>query len=262
MNYSINDLGDCIFGYLTTVPNQPKSLTQIFEEITKSSGHRCDDLSHDINNLTYKRKFLESFDMLDTKYTNIYKLYKHGMFYLMFSNKSSQEISLEQHYHNINNVDQFSGEYIDNIMNTISPDIMFEYFFKSNSNQNNRYTQFFKEYLQYFTIEDAKRLFENYDINPETNICGTTFIKMARDSNNSELLEYLIKKKYDSKLTKLKADNLILKKNNTIVLLNNKNLESENKKIKNELKNMKILQMIPIGILTIINAGLIFMLFR
>ncbi len=262
MNYSIKELDDCIFGYLTTVSNQPKSLMEILRNITGSTGHRCEVLSKDFDNPTLKKKFFEACDTLDNNFKNIHKFYKHGMFYLMYSDKSPEEVNLEQYYNDIN-YDSHNGDLNDFVSIGFGQDIILDYFLKTNnSNSNNKYVAFVKDYLARCTVDDVKRILEQYDFDPEKQLCGTNLLQMAVDNKNIVLVKYLTKKKYEGKITKLKGDNLVLKKNNTVMLLTNKNLESENKKIKKQLNNMSIYQWVPIGVLVMVIVGLVAVLFR
>lgn len=262
MNYSISEIDDCIFGYLTTVPNQPKSLMEILRNITGSTGHRCEALSKDSDNSTMRKKFFEACDTLDNNFKNIHKFYKYGIFYLMYSDKLPEEVNLEKYYNDIN-YDCHNGDSNDFASIGFEQDIILDYFLKNNNNNNNnKYATFIKDYLAKCTVDDIRKILEQYDFDPEKQLYGTNLLQMAVDNENIELVKYLTKKKYDGKITKLKGDNLILKKNNTVIVLNNKNLESENKKLKKQLNNMSMYQWVPIGVLMTIIVGLLSILLR
>ncbi|MCJ7636384.1 MAG: hypothetical protein MUO21_02735 [Nitrososphaeraceae archaeon] len=247
---------------MSTVSNQPKSLLEILRNISGPTGHRCEALSKDSSNSNLKQKFFEACDTLDNNYKNIHKFYKHGMFYLMYSDKSSENINLEQYYNDIN-YDCHNGDYSDFISVGFSQDVIMDYFLKNiNGSVNNKYSAFVKDYLSRCTIEDAQKIFEQYDFDPEKQILGTNFLQIAKNNKNVDLIEYLSKKKYSGKITKLKADNLILKKNNTVLLLKNNNLEAANRKMKKELSSMSVFQWMPIGILVAIIVVLFGVLFR
>jgi len=257
MNYSISELNDCIFGYLTTVPNQAKSLPEILSNITQTTGHRCEALANDVNNSDYRRKFLESCDTLDNTYKNIYKFYKNNMFYVMYSDKDPNEVNQRMEYYYGSIADTSNDE---TIFVSFGPDIILDYFLsstQSQNSQNNRYMLSVKEYLSKCTVNDAQRIFDKYKFSPDKQFSGTSLLQMAIDNNNAPLVEYLVKEKYSGKITKLKADNLTLKKNNTVLLLNNKTLDNDNKKLKKELGNTKIFQLVPIGVLVSVIVGLV-----
>lgn len=251
MEYKLSELSDCVFGYLTTVSDIPQSLTMIWSHITGSTGHRCTSLD---NNLAkHRRLFLETCDTLDNTYKNIHKFFKNGTFYIMYSDKTSEEVNAALgNYHN--SVDDNLGD----AFSTFGSDVIIDYFFNSKNNSaNNKYTTYVKDYLSHCTVDDAKKIFGSYDFHPDKPLFGTSILDMAIQNNNTSLVAYLSKVKYESKITKLKADNLTFKKNNTILTLNNKTLEQENKKLKKELSRTHLLQYVPVTVLVSVIVALV-----
>lgn len=220
----MTELGDCIFGYLASKSSEALSVAEIFTHITGDTGHRCDQLSKNKDKDDYKRKFFEVCDNLDSNFKNIHKYYNDGLLYLMFCEDSDPK------FYNLKstNMDTY----------TFDQNIILDYFLKNinNINPNNKYTEFVKNYLSKCTVDDAKRIFEQYNFNSDEEIFGTNFMKIAIQNNNVELVQYLVKQRYSGKITKLKASNLVLKKNNTMLLLKNNTLDNQNKKLLKELK--------------------------
>lgn len=252
MDYKLSELSDCVFGYLAANPDEAQSLTNIWNHVTGETGHRCSTLNQ--TNTKHKKLFLATCDTLDNNYQNIYKFYKNGVFYIMYSDRSPEVVHNEiSNYYDIN-----KNNTNDNFFTSFGPDIIIDYFFNSENNSTeNEYTAYVKNYLSQCTVDDARKIFGTYKFSPDRPLFGSSLLDMAIQNNNMPLVAYLTKVKYESKVTKLKSDNLTLKKNNTVLMINNKNLEKENKKLKNEMKNISIMRTVPVAILVSVIVGLI-----
>jgi len=249
MEYKLSELSDCVFGYLSANPDVPQTLTTIWNHVTSDTGHRCPALKQ--NNMKHRKLFLETCDTLDNNYNNINKFFRNGTFYIFYCDKTQEEVSAI-----INNSNQENNS--DNSFESFGADIIIDYFFNSTNNSTeNKYTSYVKTYLSQCTVDDARKIFGQYKFSTDKPLFGSSLLDMAIQNNNTELVAYLSKVKYESKITKLKADNLTFKKNNTVLMINNKSLEQENKKLKKELQNMSIFRTVPVVGLASVIVGLI-----
>lgn len=235
MNYPLSELENCIFDYLASKPDILISINKILMDITCTSGYRCDALEHllSTNNHFGQKKFFEACDNLDSNFKNVHKFYNQddNLFYLMFSTEKKPTMN------SFDNDDNNNG----NLELSINQNIILDYFLKNNNtNKDNKYTEFIKSYLSKCTVDDAKSIFEQYSFSNQE------IFNLAKNNNNMDLVIYLLKERYAGKITKLKADNLVLKKNNTVLLIKNNTLESHNKKLIKENLNLNGIQWSPI----------------
>ena len=58
MDHSIDNLNDCIFDYLLSNIDKPKSFDEIYDAISGTTGHRCSELSRYNSKKKYGSYFL------------------------------------------------------------------------------------------------------------------------------------------------------------------------------------------------------------
>jgi hypothetical protein len=83
MNHPIENLSECVYDYLVLNQDAPKSFEEIYNDITKESGHRCLELLEDVENNRFK--LLTVMYTLEHSYMNIQQIFGHGTVYLIFT---------------------------------------------------------------------------------------------------------------------------------------------------------------------------------
>lgn len=245
MDHPISELSDCIFDYLTSHPDTPKNFTQLYNDISGQTGHRCSELNNMYNKNLYKNRFMAECYTLDNKYKNIYKIYKYDIPYLIFSTKLKQDvINHETSTGNYNN--HLVNDESDTYYNSSDLDDMIDYLLENN-NEGSTYTNLLfdqdQSILQYIVrtnkIDKLRKLMDLYDIDLTHHSNGKTLIDIASDNGNINLLKELLDYQYNKKVTELSMTLSDVKKTNTKLLNNNRVLILKNKTLENTLNKSK-----------------------
>ncbi len=110
MDHDIANLDDCIFDYLVSNCDEPKSFDEIYDSISKSSGHRCSELNKYDAKKKYGNYFLSTCYGMSDNYKNVHKTFKRNVGYLMYSdNKSFDNIDIKSNNIPTNTFNMFDG---------------------------------------------------------------------------------------------------------------------------------------------------------
>ena len=82
MDHTLDELDACIFDYLAANEDYPKSIDEIWIDITSDDGHRCSELGN-----ANKNFFVSTCYDMDINYNNIQKYFVNGRLYLVYSKK-------------------------------------------------------------------------------------------------------------------------------------------------------------------------------
>jgi regulator of replication initiation timing len=227
MDHSIDNLNICLFSYLASIPDSPKSFIQIFNDITGETGHRCSELNDPVLRNANKNKFMISCYSLDNEYDNIHKIYKNDVVYLVYSDNLKVEVMVQfDQYHNdisldtslgigdMNNiVDSLVGHKID--LTTPIDNSILEYLVR-----NGEHAKF-------------KKLCDIYEIDFDFD----KLIKLALEHKSIDILKEL----YECQLKEQKHGYDVhvshAKKSNTKLLNDNKILSMQNTTLRDEMSS-------------------------
>jgi len=239
MDHKVAELDTCVFDYLTSHPDEPKSFTQIYNDISGTTGHRCSELQNMFNRQKYKDLFMTICYTLDNKWDNVHKIYINDKPYLIFSNKPRGEVVTE-----FQNMGQTNSIYIDNAT-PLEYDNIIDYILTD----DNTYPEFSfvddlnidGNLLQYLVkknkIDKLKKILELYDINLNEKVNGKTLLDFAIENNYAEMVKELMNQELQNQKTNYEANIKELKKLNTKLQGEKRILDLQNKTLKNELAN-------------------------
>jgi len=94
MDHPIENLEECVFDYLISHKDVPKSLEEIYDDISGTTGHRCSELNSYNARYKYKHRFLSVCYNINNVYENIHKYFKHDTCFLLYSEKKKNVIPL------------------------------------------------------------------------------------------------------------------------------------------------------------------------
>ena len=94
MDHYIDNLEECVFDYLVSHKDVPKSLEEIYDDISGTTGHRCSELNTYNAKYKYRNKFLSICYNINNVYENIHKYFKNNICYLLYSEKKKNLITL------------------------------------------------------------------------------------------------------------------------------------------------------------------------
>ena len=86
MNNTLQNLKESIFFHLTANEDKPISLYSMWNQMLSPTGWRCEELK-----LCNKDFFITEFHCVPNDYKDIYKIYKQGVPYLVYTKKSLSE---------------------------------------------------------------------------------------------------------------------------------------------------------------------------
>lgn len=91
MDYSLENLDECIFDYLVYNKDEPKSFIKIWADIYGENGIRCSEVYKRGNEIESEFKFYNICYTLPSTYKNVYKIYVHDTLYLVYTMKTDLE---------------------------------------------------------------------------------------------------------------------------------------------------------------------------
>lgn len=239
MDHKVAELDTCVFDYLTSHPDEPKSFTQIYNDISGTTGHRCSELQNMFNRQKYKDLFMTICYTLDNKWDNIHKIYINDKPYLIFSNKPKAEVVTE--FQNIGHtnsifIDNATPLEYDNIIDymTSADDTYPEFSFVDDLNIDENLLQYL---VKKNKIEKLKKILALYDINLNEKVNGKTLLDCAVENNYTEMVKELMIQEMNNQKNEYEANIKKLKKLNTKLQDEKIILDLQNKTLKNELAN-------------------------
>lgn len=234
MNYSIDELDQCIFNYLVCHQNIPKSMGTIYNDITSGSGHRCDELNNN-HREKYKYRFMTAFHSVPNNFENVKKTYSNRIPYLTFncddlSSDSDNETVLQNQGDNfkIKSFDKF----IDYLLDT---DIDYD-FDEPVYNHESILTHLVR-------AKDIDRIKILYDRKFNKKI-------LELQSKNDAIQQENLELKTNEQYSQLQI-NVLQKENNDFIINNSKTANTTNCK-----------SILVIFMALLVNAGLFFLLIR
>lgn len=238
MDHKIENLGECIFDYLSSHPEKPKTFVQIFNDISGSTGHRCTELQNLSKRKQYKDRFMTICYTLDTDWNNIHKIFMDNVLFLVYSTKSHSEVINELHsdVHNLeyHNVDDFELEtVIDYMLENQSKqhDHSFEL-----QNKLNIDGDLLKFLVRKNKLDKLTKVLGSYDVELNTNDCSwDSLVNIAIENSHSGIVKVLMKNNFKNKKKVLKMNIDELKKLNTKLQNENTSLSLKNQSLKEEL---------------------------
>jgi len=239
MDHKIAELDTCVFDYLVSHPDEPKSFTQIYNEISGTTGHRCSELQHQFNRQKYKDLFMTICYTLDNKWDNIHKIFINDKPYLLFSNRPRSEVMTEFQGISHNNsifIDTVNPLEYDNIIDYMiaDDDTHPEFNFVDDLNIDGNILQYL---VKKNKIDKLKKILELYDINLNEKVNGKTLLDFAIENNYTEMVKELMNQELQNQKNEYEANIKELKKLNTRLQGEKRILDLQNKTLKNQLAN-------------------------
>jgi len=245
MDHKIEELDACIFDYLSSHPDIPRSFTQIFNDISGSTGHRCSQLMDLSNRKKYRDLFITTCYTMDNKWKNVHKIFKNDVPHLVFSTKSRSEVMLE-----FNNTkfytDTYNGEMpymldtdiieIDSAIDYMldNDDMPYDFDFSLQLNPNENLVQYL---VKKNKLDKLKKVLELFDVKLDEKFNGKTLVDTAIESGNIEMVKELMEFDFNNKKHELDRIITDLKKCNTILRDECKSSKSQNKALTKQMNN-------------------------
>jgi hypothetical protein len=190
MDNKLENIKESIYFHLTGNEDKPISLYSMWNQMISDQGWRCSELK-----ISNKQFFITEFHCIPNEYKDVYKFYKNGIPYLVFTQKP------------LSNFDDVSyNQVLDKECFCSLDDIVDSYIQGKNNSVD---TDFVNSLIQTDNTKLVEKLlnhsnyFENeYD----------TFIKHA---NSSTMSNYLLQKKYETKICELNGCIFDLRKTNS-----------------------------------------------
>lgn len=226
MDHSIDKLDECVFDYLSAHPDQPKSFTRIYNDISGETGHRCSELNNHVNHQRYKDKFMTICYTLDRTWKCIYKVFltDDAIPYLIFSNKTYAEV-LE--FCNVSNIVYDTA----GSMDTHALDDIVNFMIVNASTRDS--SDIDDNLLQYLVCKNKTRellkIFDLYDVKLNN---FDTLLNTALQNSFSDLVKVLIDKQNNT----IKKHNELLTKELGLLQRKNENLVNDNEELSLELR--------------------------
>ncbi len=211
MDHPINELEGCIFDYLISHKDIPKSLEEIYTDITGLTGHRCSELrAYDATHI-YKNRFASICYNINNNYKNIHKYFKNNTCFLLYSEKKNNFIPLS-YSNKINNTLKPNTLESNHLVNPlgknfldVNPDDFIKYTISHNNSFN--YNTLINENETMIELIIRRGNFPNVSFLIENNI-----VNIGVDYN--KLIEFAIKHKQYFMITKI--IDLLVEHNNKI----------------------------------------------
>ena len=239
MDHKIEELDACIFDYLSSHPDTPKSFTQIFNDISGTSGHRCSQLMDLSNRKKYRDLFTTTCYTMDNKWKNIHKVFKNDIPYLVFSTKNRSDVMI-----NCGNlpitIDLTGGQQdifeldsaIDYMLDSSERQGDFDFSLQLNTNEN---------LIQYLVrknkLDKLRKLLKLFDVKINEKFNGKTLVETAMENGSIEVVKELMDLDFNNKKYELDTTIKDLRKCNTILQNENALLKLENKALTRQLSN-------------------------
>ena len=238
MDHTLDELEECVYDYLSSHPNEPKTFMEIYDDISGTTGHRCSELQNLDNKIIYKDKFIMICYSLEKSYNNIYKVFKQNLPYLIFSTQVKTYDDLVEDL-NISYCDALTYE-----LNTIKLDNIIETLLALNNNQ----LDIDPHLLQYLVANNDtnkfKKLLDVFYIDVNTEYNGKTLMCTAMENHHMEMVQLLTKEKllqleskHNVEINEIKKLNSKLSLDNNKLQLEKAKLAAENKTLTRELDN-------------------------
>lgn len=242
MDHPISQLNDCIFDYLTSYPDMAKSFTQIYNDITGSTGHRCSELNDPSFRALRKNRFITTCYTLDNEYKNIHKIFKSGTPYLVFSSKPKADVAMQFNLQDLTDSDVMPSSC------PVDYDGMIDYLLE-NTDQfddfdfNNAQMTETETLLQYIIktnkLEQFRKIMSLYDIDLKQQINGKSLIDFVLECGNVSLLKELLEHQHNKNVTELSTSLSNVKKLNTRLSNNNRILQLKNQTLEGTVMELK-----------------------
>ncbi len=239
MDHTIDQLDDCVYDYLVSKINDPKSLVEIYNDITQNQGHRCTKLNDPKMRGIYKKKFVATCYTLNIHYENIYKIYKNNKLYLIFSRENPVEI-YKKHIS-----DSSDFKEMENIFEPTDQLAMIDLFMDDLKNRNYKFEDLLLEdentvfhiLAKYDKTDQFREISKFFDCNLDIkNTLGKTPIDIAIENNNCKILTQFLNYKYEKQILNLNTRLTEIQRMNSKLLEEKNNLERGNIK-KNQMGN-------------------------
>jgi ankyrin repeat protein len=232
MDHKIDELGECIFDYLSSCPDCPKSLTEIYNSISGTTGHRCTELNSYPKKDIYKKKFMTECYSLDSKFDNVHKIFKKDKLYLVYSNKEKADVltmfnSYETH--------------IPNLYGEMDLDAILEYVIDNYEDHNDfdfNSPMVMHHLIKNNKVEQFKKVVELFDVDINSkDSSGKTLMDIALENNNAALVKALMEQDSNNKVSDLMISNKNLKQFNTKFNKQCEDLLEKNNSLTQQLRN-------------------------
>ena len=235
MDHSITELDACVFDYLTSHADQPKTFTQIYNDISGPNGHRCSALNSaaPAARELYKKRFLTTCYTLDNTFKNVHKVFKNSTPYLIYSNKSRADVMRDFGDLDIVNTNLSSEDYDNNDLENIieylldNKESYNDFNFTAPVSANENMLQFL---VRTNKLDKIRKILDNYDID-----VARSLIDMATDNNNGAMVRELSIRYYDKQITELNTAASNSRKLNTKLSNQNKILNLQYKSLQNKM---------------------------
>lgn len=233
MDHTINNLDACIYDYLAYHSGNPKTLPQIYSDITSPVGHRCTDLNTPALKYEYKNKFITICYQMDTLFNDIHKIFRDDKLLLVYSKKSHDEV-IKQYtpelyaYSGIEldtdmNNDPLNCLVMDAVSQNKYPTITFE---DSNT--------ILHEIAKHNAILEFDMLANKFELDILVlNRYGKSPIDLAEEHNHAQMVRRMVEYMYCIELLHIRTrlydaeqNNIILTERNTLLTTHNRELQS------------------------------------
>ena len=228
MDHPISKLDECVFDYLVSNKDKPRSLVKIFKDITKDTGHRCSTLGNNKDNESYKKKFISICYTLHKHYKNIKRRFQDDRLYLWYSTELS-----DIYKYDLDN-DFSDDDELDNMPKDSSIDYILEnhndYKYFPLDERYDNYDNAIHILVRNGNSGTLKKLLDQFNIDLEArNSLGKTAMDIAVEKNNLDMITMLLDYKYKDKdfsfREKFNNKNKTVTNTNKILVKENKILE-------------------------------------
>ena len=244
MDHKIGELRECVFDYLASKPDQLKSFTQIFNDISGPTGHRCSQLQDLSNRKKYKDLFMTICYTVDNEYQNVHKIYKNDKIYLVFSTLPRSEViskyqsivydSTDLDQVELDQLNQFDlDSIIDAMLNETTKQTLdndFDFSFQLNADG-----KLLQHLIKKNSLAKLQKILNMFDIELNGNFDGKSLIDIAVESGSADIVKELMQRDYENRLYDKTTQSKDLQKLNTKLQNETKTLTLQNATLKNDL---------------------------
>lgn len=231
MDHPIEELDECIFDHLSSRPDEPQSVTSIYNNITGNSGHRCSELNSAKFRETYRRRFIANCYSLDSNFRNIHKVFRNRKLYLVYSERPHWEV-VEKFGDSfpIDEID-LDSEILDMNVGDVVEFMINEEFNLKNLDLKTKFDgddNIVHILVKYGKTKSLQKLLDSFEVDLEVqNSRGKTPLDIALEEDDAQAVKVILGAIYEENIFELNQSNRRLKSRNTELMDNYKRLESE-----------------------------------